>query len=173
MHFKIYFNNKPLFLCDEFNEEINALVHHDDSIFIDEYSNAAVNSMIHEMRLEKVHAGIFYHRELSKLRNAFWKKFMVIQAAGGLVVNEDKQILLMNRRQKWDLPKGKLDAGETMEQCAVREVKEETGLKAVKLKKFLLTTYHTYDESGHHLLKESHWYAMQANGKQAVGAPGF
>jgi 8-oxo-dGTP pyrophosphatase MutT (NUDIX family) len=168
MYIKIYFNDKPLYLCDEFNEEISNYAHHDDAVFIDEFSSAAVNSMIHEMRQQKVHAGIFYHEKLEALKKAFWKKFILILAGGGLVQNEKEELLLMLRRGKWDLPKGKLDKGESLEQCAVREVKEETGLVSVKLKKFLLVTYHTYDESGKHFLKESHWYRMAADGNQKL-----
>ncbi|HEV3250351.1 MAG TPA: NUDIX domain-containing protein [Puia sp.] len=168
MYIKVYFNDKPLFLCDEFNEEISSYVHHDDAVFIDEFSSAAVNSMIHEMRQQKVHAGIFYHEKLEPLKKAFWKKFILIQAGGGLVQNEKEELLLIFRRGKWDLPKGKLDKGETLEQCATREVKEETGLNAVKLRKFLLVTYHTYDESGKHFLKESHWFRMAAVDNQKL-----
>jgi 8-oxo-dGTP pyrophosphatase MutT (NUDIX family) len=168
MYIKIYFNDKPLFLCDEFNEEISNYAHHDDAVFIDEFSSAAVNSMIHEMRQQKVHAGIFYHEKLEALKKAFWKKFILIQAGGGFVQNESEELLLMLRRGKWDLPKGKLDKGESLEQCGVREVKEETGLVSVKLKKFLLVTYHTYDESGKHFLKESHWFRMTAGGDQQL-----
>ena len=168
MYIKIYFNDKPLFLCDEFNEEISNYAHHDDAVFIDEFSSAAVNSMIHEMRQQKVHAGIFYHEKLEALKKAFWKKFILIQAGGGFVQNEREELLLMLRRGKWDLPKGKLDKGESLEQCAIREVKEETGLVSVKLKKFLLVTYHTYDESGKHFLKESHWFRMTAGGDQQL-----
>jgi 8-oxo-dGTP pyrophosphatase MutT (NUDIX family) len=69
---------------------------------------------------------------------------------------------------KWDLPKGKLDAGESLETCAVREVQEETGLSAAELKKHLITTYHTYDESGHHILKETWWYLLTAPGNQTL-----
>ena len=162
MHIKIYFDRKPLFLCDGFNEEINAYAHHDDAVFIDEFSSAAVNSMIHEMRLEKVHAGIFYHKDLEALRKAFWKKFTLIRAGGGLVENEKNEVLFIFRRGKWDLPKGKLDPGETIEACARREVKEETGLRSVTMKGFLQNTYHVYDESGKHILKESSWYRMKA-----------
>ena len=57
----------------------------------------------------------------------------MIQAAGGLVNNEKDEILMIFRRGKWDLPKGKLDKGETLEECAVREVEEETGLKKLQL----------------------------------------
>lgn len=166
MYIKIYFNNKPLFLCDEINEEIGNYAHHDDAVFIDEFSTPAVNSIIHEMRQDKVHAGVFLHNDLEMLRKAFWKKFLVIQAAGGLVKNEKEELLLMMRRGKWDLPKGKLDPKETLEHCAVREVEEETGLRKISLGAPLVATYHTYDENGKHFLKESHWYRMKVSGAQ-------
>src|SRR5215831_9033385 len=143
MHIKIYFNDKPLFLCDALNAEINGYAHHDDAVFIDEFSTPAVNSMIHEMRQEKVHAGIFLHQPLEELRKAFWKKFILIKAGGGLVRNDKGEVLFMFRRNKWDLPKGKLDHGETLEACALREVQEETGLKELSLEKPLLVTWHT------------------------------
>ena len=164
MFIKIYFNDKPLFLCDDIEEALQPFLHHDDAVFIDELSSPALKSMIHEMQLEKVHAGIYYHPDLETLKKAFWKKFTVIKAAGGLVQNEKHEILFMFRRGKWDLPKGKLDPGETLETCAVREVREETGLEKVTLKKPLITTYHTYHESGKHILKESYWYTMLARG---------
>jgi 8-oxo-dGTP pyrophosphatase MutT (NUDIX family) len=168
MTIKIYFNDKPLFLCDEMNKEIDRYVHRDDTVFIDDFSLPAVNSIIHEMRQEKVHAGIFLHRDLETLRKAFWKKFLLVQAAGGLVENEKGDLLLMMRRGKWDLPKGKLDAKETLEHCAVREVEEETGLRNIHLGSPLLVTYHTYDENGKHFLKESHWYRMTVSGAQTL-----
>ena len=168
MYLKVYFNDKPLFLCDALNAEINAYAHHDDAVYIDEFSAPAVNSMIHEMRQEKVHAGIFLHSPLEELRKAFWKKFILIKAGGGLVKNEKGEVLFMFRRGKWDLPKGKQDDGETMESCALREVREETGLKDINLEKPLLVTWHTYDDSGKHILKETHWFTMRAGGEQAL-----
>jgi 8-oxo-dGTP pyrophosphatase MutT (NUDIX family) len=168
MYIKIYFSDKPLFLCDAFNEEISGYAHHDDAVFIDEFSTAAVNSMLHEMRQEKVHAGIFYHANLEELKKAFWKKFHIIYAAGGLVQNEKGEVLLMFRRKKWDLPKGKLDKGESLEQCALREVQEETGLTKLRLNRELLRSYHTYDESGKHFLKQTHWFSMQASSSQPL-----
>jgi 8-oxo-dGTP pyrophosphatase MutT (NUDIX family) len=168
MYIKIYFNERPLFLCDEMTDEIRAYAHHDDAVLIDEYSPPAVNTMIHEMRRERVHAGIFVHSDLTVLKKAFKKKFILVQAGGGLVRDEQDRYLFMQRRGKWDLPKGKLDPGETLEQCAVREVGEETGLTKVRLDGPLLVTWHTYDESGHHILKETHWYGMTASPGQAI-----
>lgn len=168
MYIKIYFNDKPLYLCDAIEGEMEQLIHHDDAVFIDEFSVPAVKSMIHEMRTAKIHAGIFYHEDLNKLKKAFWKHFTIIQAGGGLVENEKGEWLLIFRRGKWDLPKGKLDDGETIEQCAVREVQEETGLQTVKLKDKITITYHTYDEYGKHILKESHWYKMKASSKENI-----
>jgi 8-oxo-dGTP pyrophosphatase MutT (NUDIX family) len=168
MYVKIYFNDKPLFLCDMLTDEIRAYARHDDAVLIDELTPPAVNSMIHEMRREKVHAGIFIHPDLPTLKKAFWKKFILVQAAGGLISNGESEWLFIQRRGKWDLPKGKLDPGETLEQCAVREVGEETGLKKVRSESPLVVTYHTYDESGHHILKETHWYRMTASPDQAV-----
>lgn len=88
-----------------------------------------------------------------------------IIAAGGLVINEKKEILLIYRRKHWDLPKGKLDEGETIEQCAVREVKEEVGLNDVTLKSFLCKTYHIYFDKwiNEEVEKETWWYLMNAS----------
>jgi len=168
MHIKIYFNDKPLFLTDQVTPDMGLYAHHDDAVLIDEFSTPGVNSMIHEMRQEKVHAGIFVHNNLPELEKTFRKKFTVVQAAGGLVLNDEGAVLMMLRRGKWDLPKGKLDPGESLETCAVREVQEETGVHKVILEKPLVITYHTYDESGKHILKESHWYLMKAPGRQPL-----
>ena len=110
----------------------------------------------------------FFIPILHEFKKDFFKKFTLIQAAGGLIRNEKDEILLIFRRGKWDLPKGKLDTGETLEECAVREVEEETGLKKIKLISPLIITYHTYHEGARFVLKESHWYSMTVRGKQTL-----
>jgi 8-oxo-dGTP pyrophosphatase MutT (NUDIX family) len=166
MYIKIYFGDKPLFLCDDIDSVIQPFAHHDDAVFIDELNNHTIKAMIHEMQLPKVHAGIFFHTNLDELKKAFFKKFTVIQAGGGLVLNEKKEILMIFRKGKWDLPKGKLDEGEDLATCAIREVEEETGLQRIKIGKLLHVTYHTYHEGSKFILKETHWYLMQVKGPQ-------
>jgi 8-oxo-dGTP pyrophosphatase MutT (NUDIX family) len=166
MLIKIFFNDKPLFLCDNIDGTVEPYIHHDDAVFIDELDIHTIKSMIHEMQEPEVHAGVFFHPDLNELKKAFWKKFTIIKAAGGLVVNEKNKLLMIFRRGKWDLPKGKLDDGETLEQCAVREVEEETGLTNISLLSPLLTTYHTYHEGSKFVLKESYWYNMKVSGQQ-------
>lgn len=168
MFIKIYFNGKPLFLCDAIDQTVNAFVHHDDAVFIDELNAHTVKTMIHEMQQPHVHAGVFLHPDLDELKRAVQKKFILVQAAGGLVKNGDNKILMIFRKNHWDLPKGKLDKNERLEDCAVREVEEETGLKKVKIEVPLTITYHTYQEGTRQMLKESHWFAMTVDGEQQL-----
>lgn len=91
---------------------------------------------------------------------------LLIEAAGGMVINQKGALLMIFRRGKWDLPKGKWDEGETLEQCALREVSEETGLTKLSLVRGLKTTYHTYSFHGKTVLKPTHWYLMHHHGKE-------
>ncbi|PWT95016.1 MAG: NUDIX hydrolase [Bacteroidetes bacterium] len=168
MYIKIYFGNKPVFLCDEVDSMIHEYLHHPDAIFIDEITGPAIKSLLHEIKKPDFHAGILWNEDLEKLKKSFWKHFTVLQAGGGLVKNEKEEILMIFRRGFWDLPKGKRDKGETIEDCALREVKEETGIRKLKLQSHLITTYHTYDEYGKHLLKESYWYNMASDSNQKL-----
>ena len=160
--YKIYFNNKPLFITSEITKELAELLHHEETVLIDEFNVHTVKAMLHEMEAQKIHAGVFLHDDVEAVMKAFKKKFVLIKAAGGLIHTKDDDLLLIFRRGKWDLPKGKLDDGEDLEACAVREVNEETGLENVKIEKPLCITYHTYYQEGKHILKESHWFLMKA-----------
>ena len=91
-----------------------------------------------------------------------------IVAAGGIVQNEEGKILFQLRRGRWDLPKGKLEEGETIEECAVREVEEETGLRNIELGELVCITNHQYTEKGKDIDKETHWFAMKVAGFQQL-----
>jgi ADP-ribose pyrophosphatase YjhB (NUDIX family) len=166
--YKIYFNNKPLFLAKEINRELEELQHHEDTVFIDEFNSHSLKAMIHEMEAPQIHAGIFLHQDPEAVLKALKKKLVPVVAAGGLVHTGRKEILLIFRRGKWDLPKGKLDEKEELAVCAEREIKEETGLLELKLEKPLTVTYHTYHEFGKHILKQSHWYMFKAPKQQSL-----
>ena len=168
MFIKIYFEDKPVFLCDKIDKTIDEYMHHPDAVFIDEISTAAIKSLLHEIAKPEFHVGILLDKDLTKLKKAFFKHFTIVIAAGGIILNTKEEILMIFRRGKWDLPKGKLDKGESLEQCAVREVKEETGLTNIHLGEKITTTYHTYTEFGKHILKESHWYKMKSNADQKL-----
>ena len=95
----------------------------------------------------------------------FSKKYRLIDAAGGLVYNSKNQVIMIYRNEKWDLPKGKLEYGESIEQCAIREVKEECGVLDLKIIHRLKETYHTYNISNEKILKRTFWFKMKSSDK--------
>lgn len=104
----------------------------------------------------------------SDMLNAFIKGFAEIKAAGGLVVNNAGQALLIKRRGMWDLPKGKVEQGEFMRQAALREVREECGVQALKIKSTIKPTFHIYDQAGDRILKTTYWYYMHCQDPESA-----
>ena len=166
MVIKIYFGDKPVFLCNELDAELNALQHQPETILLDEVSVRSIHTLIHEIQKPQFQQGIFIGKDMDALKRLFFHHFTNVTAAGGVVENERGEILLIFRKEKWDLPKGKQDPDESLEQCAVREVEEETGLRSVRLAEPITVTYHTYEEHGKSILKDSHWYKMYVEGPQ-------
>jgi 8-oxo-dGTP pyrophosphatase MutT (NUDIX family) len=91
----------------------------------------------------------------------FKEMFDLVEAAGGLVENEKGEYLVMFRRGKWDLPKGKVDKGESAEEAALREVQEECGVNRLSIKGALPLTWHIYEQGGKKILKCTHWFSMR------------
>ena len=98
--------------------------------------------------------------ELYKER--FMAEFKYVEAAGGLVENEKGETLMIYCYRHWDLPKGHIDEGERAEECAVREVAEETGVEGAKIVRFLCNTLHAYGVYGEWELKQTSWYLCTA-----------
>ncbi len=107
---------------------------------------------------------VLINQNAKELYKSFSKLFNKIEAAGGLVRNENGEFLMIYRKGFWDLPKGKLDKGETLKECAVREVEEECGIKNISLEKKIGVTYHVYGNKKDLNLKPSHWYHMKVSG---------
>lgn len=101
-----------------------------------------------------------YHPDETKLLKFLLKKMKVVTAAGGMVINPEKEILFIYRNNRWDLPKGKTEKNESIEESAIREVEEETGVRNLEIKRFITRTYHVFKRKGKLRLKETYWYEM-------------
>ena len=88
------------------------------------------------------------------------KKMKVVTAAGGMVINSKEEILFIYRNHRWDLPKGKTEKDESIEDSAIREVEEETGVQGLEIKRFITRTFHIFKRNGKLRLKETYWYEM-------------
>lgn len=111
-----------------------------------------------------------YGEDADKIWDDFCDSFTNIEAAGGIVKNNDGEILFIHRLGKWDLPKGKIEPNETIERTAIREVEEETGLRNLALQKFVNTTHHIYREKKTNavVLKTTFWYLMDYQGGEVL-----
>ena len=113
--------------------------------------------------VKKHHKIYLFHKNSEKLISTFKKKIKVLKAGGGIVKNRNDETLFIYRRNKWDLPKGKMDKGETIDQTALREVKEETGVKNLSIIGFKMNTYHIFKKEKNFRLKVTSWYNMLSN----------
>ena len=94
--------------------------------------------------------------------------YIYVKAAGGIVHNAAGERLLMVRNDRYDLPKGKVEEGETLAVAAMRETNEETGLGGLQLGRLIGKTYHIYNLYGGWHFKQTTWYAMQADGRERL-----
>lgn len=99
--------------------------------------------------------------EPKKAFNKFAENFEVLEAAGGLVMNNRKELLMIHRFGKWDFPKGHVEENEAVCQAAIREVTEETGAQNLSITEKLPCTFHMYDNHGGMVIKRTHWYLMK------------
>ena len=98
----------------------------------------------------------------------FCSHYQLIEAAGGVVVNSKREVLWILRNGKWDLPKGKVELGEKVENAAVREVEEECAVRGISRGALLGVTYHTYSYKSEVILKKTYWYAMTCFKEQVL-----
>lgn len=98
-----------------------------------------------------------------QMKADFIKAFYYLEAAGGVVFNSQKQVLFIYRSGIWDLPKGKIDKGESVKECALREVEEETGVQGLKITEDLKSSYHIYWHKNKWYLKRTYWFFMETS----------
>ncbi|MFY0714810.1 NUDIX domain-containing protein [Seonamhaeicola sp. NFXS20] len=158
MH-KIFVGDKPIILTSKVEQETNFKNYLLDTVNIGKVVKELKNSSLNEVRL--------IHKNEDKLLSKFLKKLPNVIAGGGKVYNQKGEILFIYRNDKWDLPKGKTEKKETIEETSIREVEEETGVKGLEITKPLNTTYHIFKRNGRHKIKITYWFEMKTsfNGK--------
>ncbi|WP_145674908.1 NUDIX hydrolase [Chitinophaga polysaccharea] len=158
----IYLNERPLLLTAD-----TAMPAH--FTHAKAYNNPdpeKMESVLQKLENGKKDAAVFIAPDVKKLFKKVSLHFTTLVAAGGLITNPAGEVLMMFRRGKWDLPKGKRDPGEDLETCALREVAEETGLHTVSLEKKITETFHYYPMRNKKVLKHTYWYRMHFTGTE-------
>lgn len=155
--YKVFVKDAPLVLTSKLSETVNG------QYFL--LNGTAIQDAIESLDKKKLPEAFIYHPNGEEILRKFTKKIPMEIAAGGVVTNKEGKVLFIYRNNKWDLPKGKLEKNESIKECALREVEEETGVKGLKIENFLATTYHIFKQGGQYRLKEVHWYAMKTSYK--------
>lgn len=163
--YKVFVQNRPLYFILE--KEISAF----DGLFIRASLAASRRDWVLSL-LDTVDINIpvcVFSENVDESMSRFFEGYDFVDAAGG-VVRRKNRILCMKRNGVWDLPKGKIDEGETPEQAAVREIAEECGIQDAKIRSLLMITYHTYEYKGRPTIKKTYWYDMSYTGSKDVVA---
>lgn len=161
----IFFHGKPFILCQKLPASAASPAPESSLVSVDNPDPAALQSLI-DAAAGEVPGYILITPDEETLVSELQRIYRPVQAAGGIVTNPDGAVLLMFRRRRWDLPKGKIDEGETPEQAALREVTEETGLSHIRLGEHLIRTWHGYQLGEAKLLKETYWYRIAFTGTE-------
>lgn len=152
--YEVFVNEFPLILTTKKPKNANGQLFSID--------DKAVFKAIDKLSKKKLKKAYIYDPDDTILEK-FSAKIPIVLAAGGLVKNKKGKILFIYRNNKWDLPKGKLDKGESIEDAALREVEEETGVKNLEIDNYLKTTYHIFKRNGEYRLKQVYWFAMHTD----------
>lgn len=152
--YKVFVNDTPIIITQSSKNESIFPVFNFKELSFDEILEKLNNKTLKEI--------ILYSTDLENDWKFFKQNLSVISAAGGLVVNDKKDVLFIYRNNVWDFPKGWVEKGESLENAAIREVEEECGIFNLSIEKKLITTYHIYYQNGY-ILKETYWYLMHSS----------
>jgi 8-oxo-dGTP pyrophosphatase MutT (NUDIX family) len=161
--YKVFINDKPLFFTD--NQKENATG-------VTAYKSA--DSIIEAIEKLETDPGCMeiwlYHEDINSVKKTFFKLYHFIEAAGGLIKNDLNEILFIFRLERWDLPKGKIETGETPVEAGLREVTEECGIQKLQVLQELVPTFHTYEYKGKKILKKTYWFEMFCSDPENIKA---
>jgi 8-oxo-dGTP pyrophosphatase MutT (NUDIX family) len=161
--YKVFFNDRIVLLTDDFLRNFQLRY----GLFYKYRDVQELKELIELFwKIRKIDTLFIFHYDIEELRERFKSCFTQVYAAGGLVRNNKNQYLIMKRRNKWDLPKGKVNRNETIEDAAIREVTEECGLHQLEIIRPLLSTYHSYYIDDEIILKRTSWFEMTYHGEE-------
>jgi len=162
--YKVFYQDRIIYLTEDFTSNF----YNNYGLFYKFYNPDELKELLklfsYVTSIKKLY---IFHSKLDQLFHQLSSCFVNITAAGGLVTNSEGKVLIIKRRGKWDLPKGKTEAGENHEQTALREVREETGIQDLEIVKPLLTTYHIYSSGKDQILKKNFWFDMRSSSNEA------
>lgn len=151
--YKVFVNDKPIILTTVVSKETNFKNYLLKTVNLGKVIKELNSTALEEVRL--------IGKSEEKLIKQFLKKLPNVVAGGGKVINTKGETLFIFRNNKWDLPKGKTEKKETIEQTAIREVEEETGVKGLEIVKPLQITYHIFKRNGKYRIKVTYWFEMK------------
>lgn len=153
--YRVFVNDKPIVLTTVAESETYFKNYKLNDVKLPKVIRKLNTTNLQEVRL--------IHKDENKLLKKFLKKLPNVVAGGGKVFNDKGEILFIYRNGKWDLPKGKVEGNETIEQTALREVMEETGVAGLEIVKPLETTYHIFKRNGRYKIKITYWFEMKTS----------
>ena len=153
--YKVFVNDKPIVLTSEISED--KLYKTYPLKYVD------LPKVVRDLKRGNTKGVYLYHKNKDKLLEKFLKKFPNVIAGGGKVYNDKGKVLFIFRNDKWDLPKGRIENNESIEEGAIREVEEETGVKNLTITKPLETTYHIFKRNSRYKIKITYWFEMHTS----------
>ena len=153
--YKVFVNDCPIILT----ENNNILTNYKKETF----NHLEIKRIVTDLFENNQNGICIICNNLEEAWKQFQSNFKIQKAAGGKVLNLKNEVLFIYRFDKWDLPKGKLEKDESIEDCAIREVEEECGITNLIIENKLETTYHIFERKDKLILKISHWFLMKTN----------
>lgn len=157
----VYFNNKSIRFDRTAHSEGTFRVNGDEFLRTDDIAKL--------LQIFEISDSIeIISEDFEKVFDHFCSFFIAVEAAGGVVADSEGRVAMIHRRGRWDLPKGHRDAGESLAECAAREIEEECGLSQLAVDEELCSTLHIYDTYGRWELKRTTWFAVRALGSTST-----
>ena len=161
--YKVFFKDRTVYFGDDFSRAFGK----NKGLFYRFNNIRELHKLVDQFyHLDQINSLYIFHEDILMLIEEFKACFTVLEAGGGVVMNDQGEFLAIKRNGVWDLPKGKLEKGEDFETAALREVGEETGLQKLSLGSPVVSTYHTYQLQKKKILKKTRWFEMRYSGSK-------